>query len=150
MAHGAGLVLGGLVVGRTGRSLRRECVALKAQQVYLADAQEAWICRSVWCVTTVAALGLHGNVLIDERTLFVDVALDANLVATRQCPNLADGGRAMSVMTVAALDETFVDPVVKWLRKVCLGGCMASITEIWLCSDQQGLCFLRMMRRVTV
>jgi hypothetical protein len=125
-------------------------MALKAHQVDLAHPQEAWICRPVWRVTTVTALGLYRYVLIDEGTLFVDVALDANLVATRHRPYLADGGCAMSVVTIAALDQTFVDPMVKWLRKVCLGGRMASVTELGLRPHQQGLCFLSMMRRVTV
>jgi hypothetical protein len=37
-------------------------------------------------VATAAALGLHRRVLIDERTLFVDMALVANGVTARQAP----------------------------------------------------------------
>jgi hypothetical protein len=101
-------------------------------------------------VTTVAALSLDGHVLIDERTLLVGMALDTNRVAARQCPHLAEGGCAVRVVTIAALDKAFVDPVVIWLCKVGFGRRMASVAEVRLRSHKQGLGLLRVMRRVAV
>ena len=132
VAHGARLVFRGLIVSRASRSLHRECVALQAQQVYLAYPQEAWVRRPVWRVTTGATLGLHRHMLICERTLLVGVALDADRISTRQCSELADGRRAMGVVTIAAPDQTFIDPVVIRLRKVGFGGRMTPVAEIGL------------------
>jgi hypothetical protein len=101
-------------------------------------------------VTTVAALRLYRHMLVDKRTFLVDMALNANLVPTRQCPYLTDRRGAMGVVTITALDETFVDPVVIWLCKVRFSGYMASVTESRLRLDQQVFRFLGVMRRVAV
>lgn len=150
VAHRACLVLRGLIVGGTRWALHRECVALKAQKIDLAHAQETRVCRPMWRVATIAAFRFDGHVLVNKRTEFVGMTLGANLVATRQCPYLTDGGGAMGVVTIAALDQAFIDAVVIGLGKIRLGGRMASVAEIGLRSHQQELAFGRVMWRVTV
>jgi hypothetical protein len=133
VAHRARLIFGGLVMGRSRGPLNGKCVALQAQQINLAHAQVARIGRSVGRVTTAAALSLHWYMFKNERPLLVDVALHTDRVPTRHGPHLSDCGRAMDVVAVAALDETFVYAMVIWLREVGLGGNMASVAEFGLC-----------------
>jgi hypothetical protein len=101
-------------------------------------------------MTTATAFGLYRHVFIDERPLFVDMAFEANLVSTRKSPDLADGGRAVSIVAVAALNQAFVDAVVKGLRKVRLGSRVATVAESWLRLNQQVFRFLGVMRRVAI
>ena len=150
VAHGARLVLRRLIVSGASRPLNRECVALQAQQVYLVYPQEPWVCRPVWRMTTGATLGFDGHMLIRERALLVGVALEADGISTRQRSQLADGRRAMRVVTIAALDETFINPVVIRLRKVGFGGRMTPVAEIGLRSHQQRLGFPRVVRGVAI
>jgi hypothetical protein len=84
--------------------------------------------------------------LINKRSLFVGVALDTNRVPTRQGPHLAEGGGAVDVVAVAALDEAFVYAMVIRLREVGLRVDMASVTEFGLRSNQQMLLFFGLMR----
>ena len=114
-------------MGRSRGTLDREGVTLQAQQVHLAHAQEAWIGRPMGHVTTATSFRLHRYMLINKRSLFVGVALDTNRVPTRQGPHLAEGGGAVDVVAVAALDEAFVYSMVIRLSKVGLGSDMTSI-----------------------
>jgi hypothetical protein len=83
-------------------------------------------------VTTAAALGLDRYVLINERSLLVSMAFDANRVASRHGPDLAERRGAVDVVAVATLDETFVDSMVIRLSEVGFGRCMTPVTEIGL------------------
>jgi len=74
VAHGAGLILLGLVVeGRDGRSSRfdGERVALQAKQIHLAALEQSWIRGAMRRVAGHAAFDLHRFVLVDERTRLV-------------------------------------------------------------------------------
>ena len=84
-------------------------------------------------VTTATALSLDRYVFINEWSLLVGVALDANRVPGRHGSYLAEGGCAMNVMAVAALDETFFDSMMKRLGEVGFGSRMTSVAEIGLC-----------------
>jgi len=90
VTHGAGLILRRLIVRGTdwpaGSQLGRESVALQTEHVHQAHLEQPGIGGTVGGVATAAALSLHGHVLIDERTLFVDMALVANGVTARQAP----------------------------------------------------------------
>ena len=129
VAHGARLVLSGLVMGRSRGPLSGKCVALQAQQIHLAHAQETWISRPVGRVTTAAPFSLHRYMLINERALLVGVALDANRISAGHGPHLAEGSGAVDVMAVAALDQAFVYSMVIRLREVGLRGYMTSVAE---------------------
>jgi hypothetical protein len=124
-------------MGRSGGALHRERMALQAEQVHLAHTQVARIGRTVGSVATATALCLHRHVLVNKRSLFFGMALDTNRVPTGQGPRLAEGGRAVDVVAVTALDEAFVYPVVIRLREVGLRGCMTSVAETGLCSDEE-------------
>ena len=132
------------------RTLRGEGVTLQAQQVHLAHAQKTWIRRTMRRVTTCTAVGLYGHMFIHKRSLFVDMAREANLVSIGKSPDLPQGGRAMSIVAIAALNQTFVDAVVIGLAKVSLGSRMAAIAESRLRLNQQVFRFLGVMRRVAV
>jgi hypothetical protein len=82
--------------------------------------------------------------------LFIRVAFKATLVSIGECPGLAEGGRAMSVVAVAALNQAFVDAVVIGLGKVSLGRGMAAIAETGLSLNQQMFWLLGVMRGVAV
>ncbi len=56
----------------------------------------------------------------------------------------------MNVVAVAALDQAFVHSMVVRLREVGLRGCMTSVAEIRLCSNQEMLRFFGVMRRVAI
>ena len=83
-------------------------------------------------MTTAAALSLDRYVLIDERSLLVSMAFATNRVPGRQGTHLMNGGRAMDVVAVAALDETFVDSMMIRLSEVGFGSCMTPVTELGL------------------
>ena len=125
-------------------------MARQTQQVHVAHPQIARVGRAVGRMTTAAALSLDRYVLIDERALFVGMAFGTNRVSGRHGPHLPNGGRAMHVVTVAALEETFVDSMVIWLGKVRLGGHMASIAEFGLCRNEKVLRLFGVVRRVAV
>jgi len=90
VTHGASLILGRLIVrgtnGPAGSQLGRESVALQTEHVHRHHLQQSRIGGTVRRVATAAALGFHGHVFIDERTLFVDMALVANGVTARKAP----------------------------------------------------------------
>src|SRR5262245_53943880 len=81
MTARASLILLCLVVEcryrRRGR-VNCEGVALQAEQVDLAPAQQPRIRRAVWSVAGDAALGFHWRVLERERTCFVSVTRKAD------------------------------------------------------------------------
>jgi hypothetical protein len=87
---------------------------------------------------------------INERSLFVGVALDANRVPARHGPHLTESGSAVDVMAVAALDKAFVYSMVIRLREVGLRVYMTSVTEVGLCSNEEMLRLFGVMRRVAV
>ena len=139
VAHGARLVLFGLVMSRSGWPLRREGMALQAQQVYLAHPQIARVRRTVRRVATAAAFRLDRHMLINERSLLVGMAFGTNRVPGRQGPHLTNGGCAMNVVAVAALNKTLVHSMVIWLREISLRGDMTSIAELGLCLNEEVL-----------
>ena len=150
MAHRARLVLGGLIMGRSRGTLDRERVALQAQQIHLAHAQETRIGRPMRHVTTATSFRLHRYMLKNERPLLVGVALDTNCVPTRHGPHLAEGGSAVDVVAVAALDEAFVYAMVIRLREVGLRVDVTSVAEFGLRRNQEVLRLFCVVGRVAV
>ena len=150
MAHGAGLVFLRLVMSRSGWPQRRSAVTLQAQQVDLRDAQEARIGRAVRGVATAAALRLHRHVFVDKGPLLVGVALVADGIAAGRGTNLAQLRRAMHVVTIAALHQSFVDAMTVGTGKVGAGRGMAAIAKIGLSLDEQMLWFFGVMGTVAI
>ena len=90
VTHGAGLILGRLVVRGTdwpaGRQRGRESVALQTKHVHRHHIEQLRISGSVGRMATGTALSLHRHMFVDERTLLIDMALVANGVTARQAP----------------------------------------------------------------
>ncbi len=101
-------------------------------------------------MATAAALGLHRHVLVDKRTLLIDMALVANGIAARQGPKLPHRCRTVRVVAVVALHQPFVDAVVIGFGEICLGRGMTSVTQLGLVLDQQELFSLGVMGRVAI
>lgn len=125
-------------------------MTLQTQEIDLAHPKETGIVRSVGRVATGAAFGLHGYVFIHERSLLLGVAFQANLIPTGKSPDLSQGGRAVNIVAVAAMDEAFVHPVVISLGEICFSRGMTSIAEIGLCPGQQVLGALGKMWRMAI
>lgn len=80
VAHRASLIFLRLVMerrDRLGARIRRECVALQAQEVYLRAFEQPRIRSTVRRMAGHASFDLHGFVLVHERSRFVAVALEA-------------------------------------------------------------------------
>ena len=101
-------------------------------------------------MATGTALGFHGHVLIDEGTLLVGVTFHANGIAAGHRPNLTESRSTVDVVTVAALDQAFIDAMMIWFGKVGFRGGVTSITEARLCAHEKVLGFFGIVRRVTV
>ena len=101
-------------------------------------------------VTTIAALSLYRDMLVHERPLLVGVALVADRIAAGQRPRLADCSRTVSVVTVAALDQSFVDPMAIRFGEICFGLGVTAITELRLFADQKELGLGCMMRGMAI
>ena len=132
VAHRAGLVL--CILRMKARHLWHvpgDCgrMALQAQNIDLAYPQQTRVCRAMWRVTTGAALLLHGNVLEDEGPHSFRVAIRADGELAGSSAQLTTDKTPMRVMTVAALDQTYVDAMaVRAVELRFLRG-MAAVAE---------------------
>src|ERR1035438_3807625 len=92
-------------------------MALQAEHIPLAHLEEPGIGGSVGRMATGAALGLDGHVLVDERPLFVDMALEADCVSAGESAHLAHGCGSVRIMAVIALHQALIHAVVKGLGR---------------------------------
>ena len=150
VAHGAGLILLGLVVCRPRGPKSGRTVTLQTQQVHLRDTQETGIGRTMGCVATHASLGFHRHVLVDEGSLLVGVALVANGVASGSSAHLAQRRCAMHVVAIAAGEQTLVHTMAVGTGKVGAGRGMAAIAKFGLGLDQQLALDFGMVRAVAI
>jgi hypothetical protein len=142
--------LAALFVCRTDGLLHRERMALQAQQVDLAHPQKARIGRTVHRVATAAAFGFYGDVFVGERAALVGVAFEAHRIASRQSPHLPNCRRAVDIVAVTALHQTFIHTMVIGLCEISFGRGVAPIAEIRLGLHEQKLPFGRVVRRVAI
>jgi len=94
-----------------------------------------------------AAFGLDRQVLEGERSALFRVALETDLVLRRVQLRLL-GTAVVYVVTVTALDETFVDAVMEGAIEVCPGVVVTAIAKLRCFRLQQKVLLLRVMRRV--
>lgn len=137
MAHGACLVFLRLVVSRPNRTGPGHAVTLQAQQVDVAHLQESRIGRSVDAVTARAALGLYREMFINEWALFIHVAFEASGIAVLCLAYLLQTNGAVHVVAVVALNQAFVDPMMKRTRKLRPFFLVAPIAKFGLLVRQQ-------------
>ena len=103
VAHGASLILLGLVMYWSRGSLRRKGMALQTKQVHLADPQQSRVRGSMGGVATGTTLSFHWHVFVDEGAALIGVALGTNEIPVRQFAHLPQPGGAMDVVTITAL-----------------------------------------------
>jgi hypothetical protein len=96
-----------------------------------------------------ATLCFHWQVLIDERTADVGMALKTDLVAGRTRAQLLWDDASVNVVAVAALDKTFLYAVMKRSGKLRFLFRMAPETELRLVFLQHATFDLRLMGRMT-
>ena len=89
------------------------------------------------CVTRNATVGLNRSVLVNKRTLFVCVTLDAGRIGASGQSRLFQLKSAVRVVTIAALHRAFQHFVME--RQVELVLCFAMTTEakLWLALSEQ-------------
>ena len=134
----------------TLRALYREGVALQAHQVHLTHTQKARIGRAVGSMASRAAFRLHRDVLVDEGSLLVDMALVADSIAIGLCVELVNCGRAVDVVTVVASHEAFVDAVVVRLGEIRFCGNVAAVAKFGFGTYEKMLGLFRFVGRVAV
>jgi hypothetical protein len=108
-----GLIFRRLIVCRANRRLgghatQRQGMALQAKNIDLAHPQQPWIRRTVRHVTTGAALGFYGQVLIHKGTFCVGMALEADLILGPTGPQLFRQKTAVRIVAVVAAYQFLV------------------------------------------
>ncbi len=121
VAHGARLVLGCLVMRRSVRTLRRKRVALQAQHIDLAYAQETRVRGTMWRMASCAAFRFYRHMLVHKRSAGIGMALHASGIAAGQSLGLAERGCAVNVVAIAAMNQSFIYAMVIWPGKLSFG-----------------------------
>lgn len=88
--------------------------------------------------------------LIHEWPLFFGVALVADLVIAVSPAQLVGKETTMRVVAVAALEQPFVDPMVKRASELRANLQMAAVAQPWCSLFQQEFFFFRVMRVVAI
>jgi hypothetical protein len=152
MAERAGLILCGLIVetrrsGRSGSCRLR--VTTNAEEIYLILHEQALIGGTVGRMTDRTTLEFR-FVLINEGTLFLGVALVANLVPRSIRPQLLWPECPVRAVTIVALNQPFIDTVMKRPGKLGLHVHVARVTKLRGFRFHQELAFLGMVRRMAI
>jgi len=88
--------------------------------------------------------------LEDERSGFIRVASEADLILGSRSPELAGQESAVRVVTITAADQSFIHTVMKWLRELRLYLGMAAIAEHGLRHREERTFHLGMMSRMAI
>ncbi len=150
VTHGAGLVLGGLVMNWSGGARSRVGMALQAEHVDQAHLQQSRIGRAVRGMAAAAAVGLDRGVLVYIWPLLLGVALEADSVAAGQILGLPQRSRAVRIVAVGTLHQPLFNAVVIGLGEVRLLAGVAAVAQLGLALHQQMLLLLRVVRRVAI
>ena len=119
--------------GRLRRNVTHgQRVALQAQQIYLADLEQARIGGSVWHMTGGATLAFDRKVLIDKRSPFIGMTLEADLVLVGSGSELMGLFRTMGIVTIAANEKSLIDAVPEGTAELCLLHGVAAVAQSWL------------------
>jgi len=97
-----------------------------------------------------AAFNLYRFVLVDERSGFVRMALEAHQILRYRRSQLPRQEAPVRIVAVAALHHPFIDSVVEGPSKLLLRLEMAAVTELRRLLLHQELAFFGVMRRVAV
>lgn len=88
-------------------------------------------------MTAGTALGLYRKMFINERPLFIDMAFEASGISVCRLACLPQTRRTVHVVAVIALNQTFVNAVMKRPRELSPRLMVASITKLGLLLGQQ-------------
>ena len=115
----------------------RVAMALQAEETAFTPEQELSIYRAMRSVARGAAFDFHSGMFIHERTTLLDVAIDAAF--PRGLPQHGLIIRAVRIVTIRALHESFGDPVMSGQCKLGLDSRVALVTHLRLRQAQQAL-----------
>jgi len=96
-------------------------MALQAQHIDLAYAQETRVRGAMGRMATGAAFRFHRHMLVHKRSARIGMALYASGIAAGQSLGLAKRGSAMNVVAVAAMNQAFVHAMVIGPGKLSFG-----------------------------
>jgi hypothetical protein len=152
MAQRAGLEQAGLIVERrhTRRTTETRCrMASEAEQIDIAQLQHVCVRSAVDGMAGNTAIHFDGCMLIDEGSLLVRVAFKADSVLRCGSAYLLGLYRAVHVMAIAALDESFIYPMME--RHIELGFLlkMTRVAQLRLGLHKQKFAFFGVMGRMT-
>jgi hypothetical protein len=110
-------------------------MALQTQFTSFPPDQHHAVDASMRIVTGDTAFDFSCRMLVDERSVLVDVALCARF---RNCPDQIESvGSAMSIVTIRTLHRSFRNPVMHGQRELRLNRPVTGVTELRLRRFQQ-------------
>ena len=125
-------------------------VAPQAQRVQIADVQHARVGRAMRRVARDTALGFDHRMFKGEWTFGLGVALRTDRVLISRRLQLRPFEGAMRIVTIAALQQAFIDFVMKRLRERRFYIGVAGVAQLRLRDLEQIRLALGGMRAVTV
>ena len=123
-------------------------MALDAQQVHIAHFQHMRVRPAVRNMARLASFDLDGRVFEHIRPFLFRVALEADRILRGGSPHLLRFHCTVYVMAITALDQPFVDAMMKGHFELGPLLEVARVTELRLFLLQQEFFGLRMMRRM--
>ena len=96
-------------------------MALQAQQVDLAHPQETRVRGAMGRMATGAAFRFHRHMLVHKRAARIGMALDASRITAGQSLDLAERRRAVNIVAVAAMNQSFIYAMVIGPGKLSFG-----------------------------
>ena len=134
-------------------------VALHAELIHVRVAQKVWIRGTVGRVAGRAALGLDRLVLVNERSLLVHMAIEADRVSGDSGAELLvlaeriereSGGAAVRIVAVGALHHALDHLVMERHVEERLNGAMAAEAKLRLLLHEQEIHVGRMVRGMAI
>ena len=123
-------------------------MALQAEQVDVTELEHVGIRPAVRQMARLASINLYGSVLVDEWPLLVGVALEANRILGGGSAHLFGACCAVHVVAIAALDQSFIHPVMERHIKLSFLLKVAAVAQLWLGLDEQEIRSFGMVRRM--
>ena len=124
------------VVLRAGGLFRahtvRHAVTGQTELCYTARNQQTRVGGTVRSVTGDAPLGLNRSMLVNKRTLFVCVTLDARCIRARRQSSLFEFKAPVWIVAIAALHGAFQHFVMERQVELVLGFAVTTETKLWL------------------
>lgn len=91
----------------------------------------------MWRVTRDASVSLNWSMLVNKRTLFVCVTLDAGGIGSSRQSRLFQLKSAVRVVAIAALHRAFQHFVMERQIELVLCFAMTTETKLWLALSEQ-------------